>query len=72
MAFRKGLIDEVHQLQDSSLENIPDKFETALFGHFHRVDEIDIGTGAVHINVQLCDHDTPTKTAVSISRAALQ
>ena len=30
------------------------------------------GTGAVHINVQLCDHDTPTETAVSIARAALQ
>jgi len=30
------------------------------------------GSGAVHVNVQLCDHDTPIKTAVSIARAALQ
>ena len=49
MAFRKGLVDEMQQLQDNALENVPDKFETALLGHFHRVDEVDIGTGAVHI-----------------------
>ena len=49
MAFQKGLKDEVIQLQDNVLEGVPDRFESALIGHFHRIDEIDIGTGAVHI-----------------------
>ena len=49
MAFQKGLKDEVIQLQDNTLEGVPERFETALIGHFHRIDEIDIGTGAVHI-----------------------
>ena len=50
MAFQKGLRDEVTQLKENTLnEGIPERFESALIGHFHRIDEIDIGTGAVHI-----------------------
>ena len=29
--------------------SVPDKFDDVLLGHFHRVDEIDIGTGSLHI-----------------------
>ena len=29
-------------------------------------------TGCVHVNVQLCDHDTPTSEAVEVALAALQ
>ena len=29
--------------------NIPSHFDSVFMGHFHRVDEIDIGTGEVHI-----------------------
>ena len=28
--------------------------------------------GAIHVNVQLCDHDTPTKAAVPVARAVIQ
>ena len=29
--------------------SVPDKFDDVLLGHFHRVDEVDIGTGSLHI-----------------------
>ncbi len=29
--------------------SVPEKFDDVLLGHFHRVDEIDIGTGSLHI-----------------------
>ena len=29
--------------------NLPDNFDSVMIGHFHRVDEIDIGTGEIHI-----------------------
>jgi len=29
--------------------NVSEKFDDVLLGHFHRVDEIDIGTGSLHI-----------------------
>ncbi len=29
-------------------------------------------TGCVHVNVQLCDHDTPTSEAVEVALAAIQ
>jgi len=49
LSFRKGLKEELNHIQDNSLESIPDNYDSALLGHFHRIDEIDIGTGAVHI-----------------------
>ena len=49
LSFRKGLKEELNHIQDNSLENVPDNYDSALLGHFHRIDEIDIGTGAVHI-----------------------
>ena len=49
LSFRKGLKEELNNIQDNSLEKVPDNYDSALLGHFHRIDEIDIGTGAVHI-----------------------
>jgi len=49
LSFRKGLKEEINNIQDNSLESVPDNYDSALLGHFHRIDEIDIGTGAVHI-----------------------
>tara|TARA_R110002049_G_scaffold83209_2_gene211632 strand:+ start:375 stop:1733 length:1359 start_codon:yes stop_codon:yes gene_type:complete len=49
LSFRKGLKEEINNIQDNSLESVPDSYDSALLGHFHRIDEIDIGTGAVHI-----------------------
>ena len=49
LSFRKGLKEELNHIQDNSLESVPDNYDSALLGHFHRIDEIDIGTGAVHI-----------------------
>ena len=49
LSFRKGLKEDINNIQDNSLESVPDSYDSALLGHFHRIDEIDIGTGAVHI-----------------------
>jgi len=49
MQFRIGLINEVQNLKNYPTKDLPSVFDSALIGHFHRIDEIDIGTGAVHI-----------------------
>ena len=43
--FRKGLENELGELP----ETIPAHFDSVMIGHFHRVDELDIGTGTAHI-----------------------
>jgi len=48
LQFRKGLQDEIGKLRDEKI-GLPEYFDSVLIGHFHRIDEIDIGTGAIHI-----------------------
>jgi len=43
--FKKGLENELGEIPDS----IPANFDSVMIGHFHRVDELDIGTGSAHI-----------------------
>ncbi len=43
--FKKGLESELGNLP----ETIPAHFDSVMIGHFHRVDELDIGTGSAHI-----------------------
>ena len=46
---RKGLEEEVSRLNIDSAAPIGYDFDTVMMGHFHRVDEIDIGTGELFI-----------------------
>ena len=48
LQFRKGLQDEIGKLRNEKI-GLPEYFDSVLIGHFHRIDEIDIGTGAIHI-----------------------
>jgi len=48
LQFRKGLQEEIGNLRNEYAA-LPDYFDSVLIGHFHRIDEIDIGTGAIHI-----------------------
>ena len=41
----KGLENETGEVPDT----IPAHFDSVMIGHFHRVDELDIGTGSAHI-----------------------
>jgi len=43
--FKKGLENETGEVP----ETIPAHFDSVMIGHFHRVDELDIGTGSAHI-----------------------
>ena len=43
--FKKGLENEVGDIP----ETIAADFDSVMIGHFHRVDELDIGTGTAHI-----------------------
>ena len=43
--FKKGLENELGEVPDG----IPAHFDSVMIGHFHRVDELDIGTGSAHI-----------------------
>ena len=43
--FRKGLEDEIEHLNGISKERMPSTFDSVMIGHFHRCDELDIGTG---------------------------
>ena len=43
--FKKGLENELGEVP----ETIPAHFDSVMIGHFHRVDELDIGTGTAHI-----------------------
>ena len=43
--FRKGLEDEVGRLNETSSKRLPTTFDSVMMGHFHRCDELDIGTG---------------------------
>mgnify|MGYP003643276980 FL=1 len=43
--FKKGLENELGEVP----EGIPAHFDSVMIGHFHRVDELDIGTGSAHI-----------------------
>ena len=43
--FKKGLENETGEVPDT----IPAHFDSVMIGHFHRVDELDIGTGSAHI-----------------------
>jgi hypothetical protein len=51
LQFRRGLEDEIRNLEIKNLEQsgMSTYFDTVLMGHFHRIDEIDIGTGAIHL-----------------------
>jgi len=51
LQFRRGLEDEIRNLEIKDLEQagMSTYFDTVLMGHFHRIDEIDVGTGAIHI-----------------------
>ena len=40
---------EYGRAADNSNTAIPDHFDSVMLGHFHRVDEYDIGTGEIHI-----------------------
>tara|TARA_Y100000310_G_scaffold114205_1_gene112706 strand:+ start:3881 stop:5191 length:1311 start_codon:yes stop_codon:yes gene_type:complete len=46
LQFRQTLEDEVSSADVSDLTS---QFDSVMMGHFHRIDEIDIGTGAIHI-----------------------
>jgi len=37
------------QLISDAAYEVPESFDDVLLGHFHRIDEIDIGTGSLHI-----------------------
>ena len=43
--FRKGLENEIERLNGASKKQIPSTFDSVMMGHFHRCDELDIGTG---------------------------
>ena len=43
--FKKGLENEVGSIP----ETVAAEFDSVMIGHFHRVDELDIGTGSAHI-----------------------
>jgi len=45
LQFRTTLEDAIL----TSQEHMITQFDSVLMGHFHRIDEIDIGTGAIHI-----------------------
>ena len=49
LQYRKGLEEEVSRLNIDSAAPIGYDFDTVMMGHFHRVDEIDIGTGELFI-----------------------
>jgi hypothetical protein len=44
--FRKNLQREIEGALDEDLEQ---EFDSVMIGHFHRIDELDIGTGELHI-----------------------
>lgn len=44
--FRKTLQREIEGALDGDLEQ---EFDSVMIGHFHRIDELDIGTGELHI-----------------------
>ena len=44
--FRKSLQREIEDAMDGDLEQ---EFDSVMIGHFHRIDELDIGTGELHI-----------------------
>ena len=44
--FRKTLQRELEGAMDEDLE---EEFDSVMIGHFHRIDELDIGTGELHI-----------------------
>jgi hypothetical protein len=46
LQFRKNLEDEVETPLRPSLTS---QFDSVMMGHFHRIDEIDVGTGAIYI-----------------------
>ena len=45
LQFRTTLEDAILTSQDDMIT----QFDSVLMGHFHRIEEIDIGTGAIHI-----------------------
>jgi hypothetical protein len=47
LQYRTGLEPETHKANSEILDpnHMPTTFDSVLMGHFHRVDEIDIGTG---------------------------
>jgi len=44
--FRKSLQREIEDALDGDLEQ---EFDSVMIGHFHRIDQLDIGTGELHI-----------------------
>ena len=44
--FRKSLQREIEGALDEAVEQ---EFDSVMIGHFHRIDELDIGTGELHI-----------------------
>ena len=40
-----GLENEIERLNGASKKQIPSTFDSVMMGHFHRCDELDIGTG---------------------------
>ena len=46
LQFRQTLEDDMASTEISDLTS---QFDSVMMGHFHRIDEIDIGTGAIHI-----------------------
>ena len=44
--YRKALQREIEEAMDDDAEI---EFDSVMIGHFHRIDEIDIGTGELHI-----------------------
>jgi len=46
LQFRQTLEDD---MASTGVSELTSQFDSVLMGHFHRIDEIDIGTGAIHI-----------------------
>ena len=46
LQFRQTLEEDMNSTDISDLTS---QFDSVMMGHFHRIDEIDIGTGAIHI-----------------------
>ena len=46
LQFRQTLEDD---MASTDISDLTDQFDSIMMGHFHRIDEIDIGTGAIHI-----------------------
>ena len=46
LQFRQNLEEEV---SSEDVSDLTSQFDSVMMGHFHRIDEIDIGTGAIHI-----------------------